>query len=84
MNEAERRRWLDRLTILLLESGEGEPMIFNGAGLPAFALITPGACAYSIGGIEEIQRAADLLGAFETGDVDQAAALMGVPPLGMS
>lgn len=89
MTETERRRWLDGLTCLIVELADAGgvddlPLLLNSKGLPSFALLTPGAFAYTVGDADVMLRVADLLGAFETGDCHRAAELMGVPPQGMS
>lgn len=89
MTETERRRWLDGLTCLIVELAaaggvDDLPLLLNRKGLPSFALITPGAYAYTVGGPDDFRHIADLLGAFEAGDCGRAAVLMGVPPPGAS
>lgn len=77
MNEAQRRRALDELTVWLLQ--QRSPLYFNREGLPAFALLVPGALAYAIGGPAELRHVADILHAFNAGDTCSAAVLLGSP-----
>lgn len=60
------------------------PQVLNCAGVAPFTVLFPDAEAHTFGRRDDMLRVAELLGAFEAGDVGRAAVLMGIPPPGMS